>query len=73
MLLAISQLIWLIATPNHMTNQGALKSTKALEGLHAVHVVSHSPFISEEIKDGELAQATCKRSAIESNQRLIMQ
>lgn len=56
-----------------MTNQGALKSTKALEGLHAVHVVSHSPFISEEIKDGELAQATCKRSAIESNQRLIMQ
>lgn len=56
-----------------MTNQGALKSTKALEGLNAVHVLPYSPFISEEVKDGDFPQSTCKRSAIESNQRLIVQ
>lgn len=56
-----------------MSNQGALKPSKALEGIHGVHLVPHSPFISEEIKDGELPQTTAKRSAIESSQRLIVQ
>ncbi|KAH7570969.1 hypothetical protein ACOSP7_019545 [Xanthoceras sorbifolium] len=55
-----------------MCPQRTLNSSKALEGVHGVHVVPHSPFEFKEIdQDGDLS--TSERTAIGANQLLLMQ
>lgn len=56
-----------------MNTQSALQPCIALEGIHGVHLVPHSPFTLEEIKNGELPQTTRERPTAETSQRLIMQ
>ncbi|KAL0424631.1 UNVERIFIED_CONTAM: hypothetical protein Sradi_0997900 [Sesamum radiatum] len=57
-----------------MTPESALKPSKALNGVHGMHVVSHSPFSFQEIKQhvdfNESANGTSNTG---SNQRLIVQ
>lgn len=57
-----------------MCPQIATQTSKALEGLHGVHVVPHPPFALEESKqDGDL-QSTHQTSVFcSSNQQLLMQ
>ncbi|PKI44230.1 hypothetical protein CRG98_035304 [Punica granatum] len=58
-----------------MSNKGALSHSKALDNVHGVHVVPHSPFALEEIRqNGEFPQSSsCKSSGIAVNQHLLMQ
>lgn len=68
------KLIQLI-TKRFMTHRTTvLNPSRALEGVHGVRVVPHSPFALEENnKDGDFPEATSRSSAIEANQRLLMQ
>ncbi|TXG57222.1 hypothetical protein EZV62_018535 [Acer yangbiense] len=55
-----------------MCPQSTLNSSKALEGVHGVHVVPHSPFEFKEINQhGDLS--TSEATAIGANQLLLMQ
>ncbi|KAL4612581.1 hypothetical protein ACB092_08G210200 [Castanea dentata] len=57
-----------------MCPQSTLNTSRALEGVHGVHVVPHSPFALEETtKDGDFPQSNNRTSIIEVNQRLLMQ
>ncbi|KAL0408968.1 UNVERIFIED_CONTAM: hypothetical protein Sradi_1831200 [Sesamum radiatum] len=57
-----------------MTPEDALKPSKALNGVHGVRMLPHSPFTFQEIKQhGDLNQSACGTSSIGSNQWLIAQ
>ncbi|XP_034700622.1 uncharacterized protein LOC117925657 isoform X2 [Vitis riparia] len=57
-----------------MSHQSKSNPSRALDGVHGVRVVPHSPFALEEItKPGAFDRSTCERSSIEANQRLLMQ
>lgn len=57
-----------------MSHQSKSNPSRALDGVHGVRVVPHSPFALEEItKPGDFDRSTCERSSIEANQRLLMQ
>ncbi|KAK4400043.1 hypothetical protein Sango_1110400 [Sesamum angolense] len=57
-----------------MTPEDALKPIKALNGVHGVRMLPHSPFTFQEIKQhGDLSQSACGTSSIGSNQWLIAQ
>ncbi|KAI3453133.1 hypothetical protein Pfo_009796 [Paulownia fortunei] len=57
-----------------MTPEGALKPSKALNGVHGVHLLPHSPFTFQEIKQhGDFDQAACGTFNIGSNQWLKSQ
>lgn len=57
-----------------MCPQSTLNTSRALEGVHGVHVVPHSPFALEETtKDGDFPQSNNRTSIIEVNQSLLMQ
>ncbi|KAI3466980.1 hypothetical protein Pfo_023643 [Paulownia fortunei] len=57
-----------------MTPESALKPSKALTGVHGVHLVSHSPISFREIKQhGGFSESACGTSTIGSNQQLIVQ
>ncbi|KAK2999242.1 hypothetical protein RJ639_022755 [Escallonia herrerae] len=56
-----------------MSPQSALNTGRALEGLHGVHLVPHSPFALEEINQEDFHQSTCQSSAIGARQQLIVQ
>lgn len=61
-------------TEKLMSPQSTLNPSRALEGVRGVHVVPHSPFALEEAtKDGDFPQSNSRSSAIEVNQRLLMQ
>ncbi|WRX15512.1 hypothetical protein QQP08_007999 [Theobroma cacao] len=55
-----------------MCSQRALKPSKALEGVHGVQVVSHSPFALEEINQHGDFQHTHDKSFITANQPLLI-
>lgn len=70
--LAIELIQFITAKP--MCPQSTLITSRALEGLHGVHVVPHSPFALEETtKDGDFPQSNNRTSIIEVNQHLLMQ
>ncbi|KAL9269217.1 hypothetical protein AKJ16_DCAP20924 [Drosera capensis] len=51
-----------------------VSSSRALEGVHGVHVVPHSPFALEEIpKHGDHNQSTLQSSATVTGQQLMLQ
>ncbi|KAH6802190.1 fold protein [Perilla frutescens var. frutescens] len=55
-----------------MTPEGSLKPSKALNGVHGVHLSPHSPFTVQEIKQhGDLNQSACGTSSIRCSQRLV--
>ncbi|KAA8529043.1 hypothetical protein F0562_033469 [Nyssa sinensis] len=57
-----------------MCPQSRLNHSRALEGVHGVHLVPHSPFALEEINQhGDFCQSTCESPAFGANQRLIVQ
>lgn len=57
-----------------MSPQGALKTSKALEGVHGVHLVPHSPFPLEEINQHrDFQNSTCESSVFGASQQLIVQ
>ncbi|KAJ7954240.1 GMP synthase [Quillaja saponaria] len=57
-----------------MNPQSTLNPSRALEGVHGVHVVPHSPFTLEETnQNGNFSQSTCRTSATGANQLLLMQ
>ncbi|XP_022776422.1 uncharacterized protein LOC111318052 isoform X2 [Durio zibethinus] len=56
-----------------MSLQRALRPSKALEGVHGVQVVPHSPFALEEINQNGDFQSTYDKSFISANQPLLMQ
>ncbi|XP_031113970.1 uncharacterized protein LOC116017504 [Ipomoea triloba] len=57
-----------------MCHQSAVKPSKALEGVHGVHLVSHSPFILEEQKlHGDFHPSTCENLSIGTSNRLTVQ
>ena len=54
-----------------MTPEGSLKPSKALNGVHGVHLLPHSPFTVQEIKQhGELNQSACRTAGVRFSQRL---
>lgn len=57
-----------------MSPEGTLKTGRALEGVHGVHLVPRSPFALEDVtQHGNFQQSTCKSSATGASQRLIVQ
>lgn len=57
-----------------MSPQSTLNPSRALEGVHGVHVVPHSPFASEEIdQDGNFPKSSYGGSAFGFSQMLLMQ
>lgn len=57
-----------------MGPQSALKSSKALEGVHGVHVVPHAPFSMEEISQhGDSGHSTFGSSSTEARLGPLMQ
>ncbi|XP_062171053.1 uncharacterized protein LOC133876826 [Alnus glutinosa] len=61
-------------TEKVMSPQAILNPSRTLEGVHGVHVVPHSPFALEKTtEDGDFPQSISRSSAIEANQRLLMQ
>lgn len=56
-----------------MSPHVALRSSKALEGVHGVQVVPHSPFALEEINQRGDFQTTHDKSFFTANQPLLMQ
>ncbi|CAI9779146.1 unnamed protein product [Fraxinus pennsylvanica] len=57
-----------------MSPETALKPSTALNGVHGLHLVPHSPFAYEEIKlHGDSHQSTYGRSDFSYNQRLRIQ
>ena len=70
--LAIELIQFITGKP--MCPQSTLNTSRALEGVHGVHVVPHSPFALEETtKDGDFPQSNNRTSIIEVNQSLLMQ
>ncbi|KAG2701471.1 hypothetical protein I3843_06G042800 [Carya illinoinensis] len=61
-------------TKRFMRHQTTLNPSRALEGVHGVHVVPHSPFaLQENNKDGDFPEAISRSSAIEANKQLLVQ
>jgi len=56
-----------------MSLQNVSKSSNALEGIHGVHVTSHSPFSFEKTTQVSDFQTNTKSSVMESNQRLSIE
>ncbi|KAJ4974757.1 hypothetical protein NE237_007931 [Protea cynaroides] len=57
-----------------MNPQSTLNANRALEGVHGVHLVSHSPFVAEEIpQHGALDQSVSEGPASGANKKLLMQ
>lgn len=57
-----------------MSPQSTLNPSRALEGVHGVHVVPRSPFASEEIdQDGNFPKSSYGGSAFGFSQMLLMQ
>ncbi|KAF7132573.1 hypothetical protein RHSIM_Rhsim09G0095100 [Rhododendron simsii] len=57
-----------------MCPQSTLTPSKALKGVHGVHLAPQSPFVLEEVhQNGNINQPTCQNSALGSSQRLIVQ
>ena len=57
-----------------MSPQSTLNPSRALEGVHGVRVVPHSPFASEEtISDEDFPKSSFGSSAFGVNQMLLMQ
>ncbi|KAJ7942989.1 GMP synthase [Quillaja saponaria] len=57
-----------------MSPQSTLNPSRALEGVHGVHVVSHSPFTLEETNQNEdFSQSTSRTSVIGEKQQLLTQ
>ncbi|OAY25245.1 uncharacterized protein LOC110604354 [Manihot esculenta] len=57
-----------------MNPQSTLNPSKALEGVHGIHVVPHSPFSLEEItQQGDFSQSTSGSLLNQENQRLLLQ
>ncbi|KAG8382769.1 hypothetical protein BUALT_Bualt05G0111700 [Buddleja alternifolia] len=57
-----------------MTPEGALKPSKALNGVHGVHLLPHSPFSFQEIKQhADFSQSAYGTSNIGSSQQLKVQ
>uniref|UniRef100_A0A5B7ANP4 Uncharacterized protein n=1 Tax=Davidia involucrata TaxID=16924 RepID=A0A5B7ANP4_DAVIN len=57
-----------------MCPQSTLNHSRALEGVHGVHLVPHSPFALEEINQhGDFRLSTCESPAFGANQHLIVQ
>ncbi|XP_031286103.1 uncharacterized protein LOC116144816 [Pistacia vera] len=56
-----------------MWPQSASNNSKALEGLHGVHVVPHSPFAHHEIDQNGEFDSTCESSTLGASQLLLMQ
>ncbi|KAJ4709724.1 GMP synthase [Melia azedarach] len=56
-----------------MSPESTSNCTKALDGLHGVHVVPHSPFAYKQITEHGDFSSTCESSAIEANQLFLMQ
>lgn len=56
-----------------MSPQNTLDRSSALEGVHGVHLVPHSPFASEEITHGGSHHSTSRGSKTGANQQLVMQ
>ncbi|XP_042019302.1 uncharacterized protein LOC121767160 isoform X2 [Salvia splendens] len=55
-----------------MTPEGALKPSKALNGLHGVHLLPHSPFTVQEIKQHEeLNRSACGTSSLRRSQQPV--
>ncbi|KAK9277049.1 hypothetical protein L1049_006588 [Liquidambar formosana] len=56
-----------------MSPQSTSNHSRALEGVHGVHLVPRSPFASEEItQHGDFHQSTCASSSIGAYQRLLV-
>ncbi|XP_059655386.1 uncharacterized protein LOC132302520 [Cornus florida] len=57
-----------------MSPQSALNPSRALEGVHGVQLVPHSPFATEKINQhGDFHQATCENSAVGADRHLTVQ
>lgn len=57
-----------------MCPQSALNKSRALEGIHGVHLVPHSPFTVEEINQHEsFHSSSCQTSVVGASQLLILQ
>ncbi|XP_058184356.1 uncharacterized protein LOC131301880 isoform X1 [Rhododendron vialii] len=57
-----------------MYPQSTLTPSKALKGVHGVHLAPQSPFVLEEVnQNGNINQPTCQNSALGSSQHLIVQ
>ncbi|XP_042511020.1 uncharacterized protein LOC122086321 [Macadamia integrifolia] len=57
-----------------MNPQSTANPCRTLEGVHGVHLASHSPFVAEEIpQHGELKQSIPEGSPFGANQNLLMQ
>ncbi|KAL8463644.1 hypothetical protein ACS0TY_034337 [Phlomoides rotata] len=57
-----------------MNPESGSKPSKALNGVHGVHLVSHLPFSFQEInQNGDFSESTSGASGIGSNRRLIVQ
>lgn len=57
-----------------MCPQSTLTTSKALKGVHGVHLAPQSPFVLEEVNQhGDIHQPTCQNSAFGTSQRLIVQ
>ncbi|XP_057997043.1 uncharacterized protein LOC110651001 isoform X2 [Hevea brasiliensis] len=57
-----------------MNPQSTMNPSKALEGVHGIHVVPHSPFALEEItQQGDFSQSTCGSLLNMENQQLLLQ
>lgn len=57
-----------------MSHKTTMECCRALQDVHGVHVVTHSPFSSEEtLQDGDIRQFTSGSSAVGMNQRLHVQ
>ncbi|XP_010477595.1 PREDICTED: uncharacterized protein LOC104756670 [Camelina sativa] len=56
-----------------MSLQNVSKSSNALEGIHGVHVVSHSPFSFEKTTQAGDFQTNSKSSVMDSNQKLSIE
>ncbi|XP_048319262.1 uncharacterized protein LOC107429306 isoform X2 [Ziziphus jujuba] len=56
-----------------MCPRKTLNPSRTLQGVHGVHVLHHSPFVSEEISDGDFHQTTYRSPSLVANQKLFMQ
>ncbi|KAF2316798.1 hypothetical protein GH714_042139 [Hevea brasiliensis] len=57
-----------------MNPQSTINPRKALEGVHGIHVVPHSPFALEDItQQGDFSQSSCGSLVNTENQQLLLQ
>ncbi|XP_061366035.1 uncharacterized protein LOC133309289 [Gastrolobium bilobum] len=57
-----------------MSQKSSLNRSRALEGVHGVHLAPHSPFaLTETNQSGDLHPSTCRTSTTEENRLLLMQ